>query len=71
MRSIVAETLNMDVEDIQEDTAFVEDLGANSLDMFQIIMCVEEEFDIEFDAELSDRIGSVGEAAEEIKKAIG
>lgn len=69
--SIIAEVLDIDIGEIQESTAFVEDLGANSLDIFQIIMQVEEEFDIELDIESADRIASVGEAVEEIKKAIG
>lgn len=69
--SIIAEVLGIDAEEIEESTAFVEDLGANSLDIFQIIMRAEEEFDIELDIESADRIASVGEAAKEIKKAIG
>lgn len=69
--SIIAEVLGIDAGEIEESTAFVEDLGANSLDIFQIIMRAEEEFDIELDIESADRIASVGEAAKEIKKAIG
>lgn len=69
--SIIAEVLGIDAGEIDESTAFVEDLGANSLDIFQIIMRAEEEFDIELDIESADRIASVGEAAKEIKKAIG
>ncbi|MCI9545935.1 MAG: acyl carrier protein [Lachnospiraceae bacterium] len=68
--SIIAEALNIDVKEIGEDTAFVDDLGANSLDMFEILVGVEEEFDIELDSEAADRIVSVGDAAEEIKKAM-
>lgn len=69
--SIIAEVLGIDAGEIDESTAFVEDLGANSLDIFQIIVQAEEEFDIELDIESADRIASVGEAAKEIKKAIG
>ncbi len=69
--SIIAEVLGIDAGEIEESTAFVEDLGANSLDIFQIIMRAEEEFDIELDIESADRIASVGQAAKEIKKAIG
>ena len=69
--SIIAEVLGIDAGEIEESTAFVEDLGDNSLDIFQIIMRAEEEFDIELDIESADRIASVGQAAKEIKKAIG
>ena len=69
--SIIAEVLGIDAGEIDKSTAFVEDLGANSLDIFQIIMRAEEEFDIELDIESADRIASVGQAAKEIKKAIG
>ncbi len=69
--SIIAEVMGLDIGEIQEGTAFVEDLGANSLDIFQIIVQAEEEFDIELDIESADRIATVGEAAKEIKKAIG
>ena len=69
--SIIAEVLGIDAGEIEESTAFVEELGANSLDIFQIIMRAEEEFDIELDIESADRIASVGQAAKEIKKAIG
>ena len=53
------------------DTTFVEDLGADSLDIFQIIMGIEEEFDIEIPTEQVEKIVSVGDAVEEIKNLIG
>ena len=49
LQSIIAEVLNVDAEDITMATTFVDDLGADSLDVFQIIMGIEEEFDIEID----------------------
>ncbi len=69
--NIIAEVLNVDVSEITEDTTFVDDLGADSLDVFQIIMGIEEEFDIEIDSEDAEQIVSVGDAVEQIKKAIG
>ena len=48
--SIIAEVMDVDPGGLTEDTAFVEDLGADSLDVFQIIMGIEEKFDIELDA---------------------
>ena len=52
------------------DTTFVEDLGADSLDIFQIIMGIEEEFDIEIPTEEAEKIASVGDAVEAIKNAL-
>ena len=50
LQQIIAEVLNVDVDEITPDTTFVDDLGADSLDVFQIIMGIEEEFDIEIPA---------------------
>ena len=52
------------------DTTFVEDLGADSLDVFQIIMGIEEEFDIEISNEDAEKIVTVGDAVEQIKNAV-
>ena len=52
------------------DTTFVDDLGADSLDIFQIIMGIEEAFDIEIDNEEAEKIVTVGDAVEQIKNAI-
>lgn len=71
IKKIIAEVLNVDEEEITMDTTFVDDLGADSLDVFQIIMGIEEEFDIEFDSESTERIVSVGDAVAEIKRVIG
>ena len=49
----------------------MEDLGADSLDLFQIIMGIEEEFDIEISTKVVEKIVSVGDAVEQIKLAIG
>ena len=49
IKAIIAEVLNIDADSITEDTTFVDDLGADSLDIFQIIMGIEEEYDIIFD----------------------
>ena len=51
LQGIIAEVLNVDAEDITMATTFVDDLGADSLDIFQIIMGIEEEFDIEIPQE--------------------
>lgn len=70
LQSIIAEVLNVDPDEITPDTTFVDDLGADSLDVFQIIMGIEEEFDIEIPNEKAEKIVSVGDAAEAIKNAI-
>ena len=71
LQGIIAEVLNVDAVEITPDTTFVDDLGADSLDVFQIIMGIEEEFDIEIPQEKAEKIVSVGDAAEAIKAAIG
>ena len=71
LQKIIAEVLNVDTEEITPDTTFVDDLGADSLDVFQIVMGIEEEFDIEIPAEEVEEIVSVGDAVEQIKNLIG
>ena len=71
LQQIIAEVLNVDVVEIKPETTFVDDLGADSLDVFQIIMGIEEEFDIEIPTEEAEKIVSVGDAVEQIKNAIG
>ncbi|MCI8494576.1 MAG: acyl carrier protein [Lachnospiraceae bacterium] len=70
LKKIIAEVLNVDVEEITMDTTFVDDLGADSLDIFQIIMGLEEEFDIEIANEEAEKIVTVGDAVEQIKDAM-
>ena len=65
IKAIIAEVLNIDADSITEDTTFVDDLGADSLDIFQIIMGIEEEYDIELDNESVEQIQTVGDAVEE------
>ena len=71
LQSIIAEVLNVASDEITPETTFVDDLGADSLDVFQIIMGIEEEFDIEIPNEKAEQIVSVGDAAAAIKNAIG
>ena len=70
LRKIIAEVLNVDEEEISMDTTFVDDLGADSLDIFQIIMGIEEEFDIEIANEEAENIVTVSDAVEKIKNAL-
>ena len=64
IKAIIAEVLNIDADSITEDTTFVDDLGADSLDIFQIIMGIEEEFDIEIANEDAEHIVTVADAVE-------
>ena len=70
IKAIIAEVLNIDADSITEDTTFVDDLGADSLDIFQIIMGIEEEFDIEIANEDAEHSVTVADAVEQIKNAL-
>ena len=67
LKKIIAEVLNVDEEEITMETTFVDDLGADSLDIFQIIMGIEEEFDIEIDNEEAEKIATVQDAVNYIE----
>ena len=69
LKEIIADVLNINAVDISEDTTFEDDLGADSLDILQIIMGIEEAFYIEIDNEAAEDIVTVGDAVEQIKKA--
>ncbi len=69
LAKIIAEILSVDVREITDQTRFVEDLCADSLDVYQIVLGMEEEFDIEIPAEDVEKIKTVGEAAELIRNA--
>ena len=70
LQNIVAEVLNVEPEEVTLASTFVDDLGADSLDVFQIIMGIEEEFDIEIPSEVAEKIATVGDAVEQIKNAL-
>ena len=69
LKKVIADVLNVDPEEITMSTTFMDDLGADSLDVFQIIMGIEEEFDIEVPPEKAEKITTVEEAVELIKSA--
>ena len=71
LQAIIADVLNVDTSEVTMETTFVDDLGADSLDVFQILMGVEEEFDIEIDQEDAENIVSVGDAVQAIRNRIG
>ena len=70
MKKLIAEELNCDESEITAETNFKDDLGADSLDLFELVMALEEEYDIEIPAEEAENITTVEEAVEMIKNAI-
>lgn len=69
LQEIIAEVLNVDKDEITMNTTFTDDLGADSLDVFQIIMGIEQEFDIVIETEDAEKIVTVGDAVTQIKAA--
>ena len=69
LKKVIADVLNVDEGEITLEATFTDDLGADSLDVFQIIMGIEDEFDVKIDAELAEKITTVGEAVDLLKKA--
>ena len=70
LKQIIADVLSVDPEEVKMETTFMDDLGADSLDVYQIIMGIEEDFDIEVSEELAENIKTVEEAVELIKNAM-
>ena len=70
IQKIISEVLGVEADSITMETTFVDDLGADSLDVFQIIMALEEEFDIEIANEEAEKIVTVSDAVDQIKNAL-
>ena len=70
VKEIVVEQLGVDEEDVTPDASFIDDLGADSLDIVELIMAFEEEFDIEIPDEDAEKITTVGEAIEYIESKV-
>ena len=62
LKEIIAGVLSVDPNELTEETTFTEDLGADSLDLFQIVLGIEEAFEIEIVPEEAEKITTVGEA---------
>ncbi|MBQ7583841.1 MAG: acyl carrier protein [Lachnospiraceae bacterium] len=69
LKEIIAEVLSVDQDEVTMETTFTDDLGADSLDIFQIIMGIEQEFELTIDTEEVEGIKTVGDAVELIKAA--
>ncbi|WP_373212083.1 acyl carrier protein [Ruminococcus sp. 5_1_39BFAA] len=65
---IVADSLGTEVGTLTEETSFKEDLGADSLDLFEMVMALEEEFDVEIPSEDLEGIKTIGDVEEYLKK---
>ncbi len=68
--NIVSEQLGVSKDQIKHETSFVNDLGADSLDTVELVMELEEEFDIQIPDEVAEKIQTVGQAIEHIQKAV-
>lgn len=71
LKDIVIDRLNADEDQIKPEASFVEDLGADSLDIVELIMGIEEEFDIEIPDEDAEKLTTVGEAMSYVKTKLG
>lgn len=67
MKEIIAEQLSVDVSEIELSSNFKEDLGADSLDLFELVMALEEEYDVEIPAEELENIATVEDVIEYLK----
>lgn len=67
MREIIAEQLNCDAAVIQPETSFKEDLGADSLDLFELVMALEDEYSIEIPSEELQELTTVGAVMDYLK----
>ena len=71
LKEIVIERLNAEEDQIRPEASFVEDLGADSLDIVELIMGIEEEFEIEIPDEDAEKLTTVGEAMAYVKTKLG
>ncbi|MBQ6453338.1 MAG: acyl carrier protein [Coriobacteriales bacterium] len=68
MREVVVDQLGIDADAITEEATFVEDLGADSLDLLQLMMALESEFDIQIPDEAFENVRSVGDVLDLVEK---
>jgi acyl carrier protein len=70
IRKRIADQLSLDEDEIKMDSSFADDLGADSLDIVELIMALEEEFDMEIPDEDAEKISTVGDVVEYIKARV-
>ena len=68
MRKIIAEQLNCEEETIGMDTSFKDDLGADSLDLFELVMALEEEYGVEIPTEDLEQIATIGDVVKYLEE---
>jgi len=71
VKQVIAETLNKDIESIDDAASFIDDLGADSLDTVEIVMALESAFDITIEDDAAENISTVGDAIAQITESIG
>ena len=67
MKEIIAEQLSVDAQSVTEASSFKEDLGADSLDLFELVMALEDEYSVEIPAEELEKMSTVGDVMEYLK----
>ena len=70
VKKIVVERLEVDADKVNEKASFIDDLGADSLDLVELVMAFEEEFGIEIPDDVQEQIGTVGDAVRFIKERV-
>ena len=70
VKQIIAEQLNVELSDLDNSKSFINDLGADSLDIVELVMAMEEEFDVEIPDEQAEKIQTVGDAINYIKEHV-
>jgi len=71
LKGLIVDQLGVDEDSISMDSSFIDDLNADSLDMVELVMAMEQEFDISVPDEVAEKVGTVGDAVEFIKNSIG
>ncbi len=70
VKKIVVENLDVEADKVSEKASFIDDLGADSLDLVELVMAFEEEFNIEIPDEIQENIQTVGDAVTHIKEHV-
>ena len=68
MKDLIAEGLNIDESKITEESSFKDDLGADSLDLFELVMALEEEYDVEIPSEDLEKLTTIGAVMDYLKE---
>ncbi len=70
VKKIIVDQLGVDPNEVTNEASFIDDLGADSLDTVELVMAFEEEFDIEIPDEDAEKMATVGQAVEYLKKKL-